>query len=107
LVEGDTVLAGAACYPALSEILVAAPGRGCWWNGARCAVSEVTDRARHGPHLRRALRGALGAPGGLAASHARRGAATHLGRLLRLPAGRDRACRGDGGPGAPPWEPHR
>ncbi len=39
--EGDQVLAGAACYPAVSELVVAAPGEGCWWNGARARVSDV------------------------------------------------------------------
>jgi len=41
VVGGDTVLAGAACYPAMGEEIAAAPGRGCWHNGARCAVSKV------------------------------------------------------------------
>ena len=41
VIAGDTVLAGAACYPALGEDIAAAPGRGCWHNGARCAVSKV------------------------------------------------------------------
>ena len=44
--EGDTVLAGAACFPAVEEIVVAAPGEGCWWNGRRAAVSGVADLAR-------------------------------------------------------------
>lgn len=45
--EGDTVLAGAACYPAVNELVAAAPGEGCWWNGARAQVSTVDtlDRA--------------------------------------------------------------
>jgi histidinol-phosphatase len=38
--EGDEVLAGAAFFPAVSEIVVAAAGGGCWWNGARCRVSS-------------------------------------------------------------------
>ncbi|MGZ8379634.1 MAG: histidinol-phosphatase [Gemmatirosa sp.] len=44
---GDEVLAGAAYFPAVGEMLVAAPGEGCWWNGARARVSEVAslDRA--------------------------------------------------------------
>jgi histidinol phosphatase-like enzyme (inositol monophosphatase family) len=46
LVEGDRVLAGAACFPALGERIAAAPGRGCWWNGARCGVSGVSELAR-------------------------------------------------------------
>lgn len=39
--DGDTVLAGAACYPAVAELMAAAPGEGCWWNGARASVSRV------------------------------------------------------------------
>jgi len=44
--EGDTVLAAAAFYPAVAEMLVAAPGEGCWWNGARCSVSAVSSIAQ-------------------------------------------------------------
>jgi histidinol phosphatase-like enzyme (inositol monophosphatase family) len=39
--EGDDVLAGAAAYPAVDEHLAAAPGEGCWHNGARCQVSAI------------------------------------------------------------------
>jgi len=39
--EGDSVLAGAAYFPALGEIIFAAPGEGCWWNGSRAHVSTV------------------------------------------------------------------
>ncbi len=39
--EGDTVLAGAACFPAVQETIAAAPGDGCWWNGSRAKVSAV------------------------------------------------------------------
>ena len=42
LCEGETVLAGAAFFPAVDELVVAAPGAGCWWNGHRCAVSPVS-----------------------------------------------------------------
>lgn len=45
-VEAGEVVAGAAHFPALGDLLAAAPGAGCWWNGARCAVSEETDLAR-------------------------------------------------------------
>jgi len=45
VVEGDTVLAGAAEFGALGQSLVAAPGLGCWWNGARCRVSNVATLA--------------------------------------------------------------
>lgn len=41
--EGETVLAGAACFPALDETIAAAPGLGCWWNGTRAAVSHVRE----------------------------------------------------------------
>lgn len=40
LVEGERVLAGAACFPAVDETIAAAPGEGCWWNGQRARVSE-------------------------------------------------------------------
>lgn len=39
--SGERVLAGGAYFPAVAEMLVAAPGAGCWWNGARCGVSAV------------------------------------------------------------------
>jgi histidinol-phosphatase len=35
------IRAGAAYYPALEEMLCAADGLGCWWNGRRAYVSEV------------------------------------------------------------------
>ena len=41
LCEGDEVVAGAAYFPALGEMLAAARGAGCWWNGARCQVSPL------------------------------------------------------------------
>lgn len=43
LAEGERVLAGAAFFPAVEELVVAAPGAGCWWNGARCTVSAVAS----------------------------------------------------------------
>lgn len=43
LCEGDVVLAGAAFLPAVDELVVAAPGAGCWWNGRRCSVSLVSE----------------------------------------------------------------
>jgi histidinol phosphatase-like enzyme (inositol monophosphatase family) len=39
--DGETVLAGSIYCPAVGELVVAAPGEGCWWNGSRCAVSTV------------------------------------------------------------------
>jgi histidinol phosphatase-like enzyme (inositol monophosphatase family) len=41
--EKDDVIAGAAFFPALDEMLVAARDAGCWWNGARASVSSVAD----------------------------------------------------------------
>lgn len=41
--EGDTVIAGAACYPAVQETVAAALGEGCWWNGSRAAVSRTAQ----------------------------------------------------------------
>jgi histidinol phosphatase-like enzyme (inositol monophosphatase family) len=63
LCEGEHVLAGAAYFPAVDELIAAAPGAGCWWNGSRCAVSSVTsldaatvlttdERFRERPHRR-------------------------------------------------------
>jgi histidinol phosphatase-like enzyme (inositol monophosphatase family) len=43
VVEGESVIAGAAYFPALDETIVAAPGEGAWWNGSRTAVSKVSD----------------------------------------------------------------
>lgn len=41
--QGEEILAGAAYFPAVNEALVAAPGHGCWWNGARCSASAISD----------------------------------------------------------------
>ena len=41
LCEGERVLASAAYFPALGELIAAAPGAGCWWNGSRCSVSSI------------------------------------------------------------------
>ena len=43
--HGEEILAGAAYFPAVDELLAAAPGQGCWWNGVRCRVSEVKELA--------------------------------------------------------------
>ena len=47
VVEDEEVLAGAAFFPAVDEMVVAAAGEGMWWNDARCHVSRVDrlDRA--------------------------------------------------------------
>jgi myo-inositol-1(or 4)-monophosphatase len=44
-IEG-VVRVGAAYYPALDEMLAAATGLGCWWNGRRAQVSALTDLSR-------------------------------------------------------------
>lgn len=41
VIDGGRVVAGAACFPAIEEIVVAATGEGAWWNQARCHVSGV------------------------------------------------------------------
>lgn len=46
LCEGEQILAGAAYFPAIGELIAAAPGAGCWWNGSRCSVSTVDDIGR-------------------------------------------------------------
>jgi histidinol-phosphatase len=43
--EGETILAGAIYCPAVGELVAAAPGAGCWWNGGRCTVSRVSELA--------------------------------------------------------------
>lgn len=63
LCEGESVLAGCAYFPALEELVVAAPGAGCWWNGKRASVSTIeklsdatvltTDERFHGLVARR------------------------------------------------------
>jgi len=74
--DGSSVLAGAAYFPPLDEIIVAALGEGAWWNSIRCHVSAVSDIGqatvlttdeRFGDHdERRALWRALSARAGLA-----------------------------------------
>ena len=39
--EGEHVLAGAMCFPALDETIAAAPGEGCWHEGSRARVSAI------------------------------------------------------------------
>lgn len=41
--DGENVLAGAAFFPALGEMLIAAVGEGCWYNGVRARVSTVAS----------------------------------------------------------------
>ena len=40
--EADTVIAGAAYFPALGDMIVAAMGERCWWNDQPCSVSAVS-----------------------------------------------------------------
>jgi histidinol-phosphatase len=44
--EGTSIVAGAAYFPAVGELVAAAPGQGCWWNGAACHVSRVSSVAQ-------------------------------------------------------------
>ena len=41
--EGEQVLAGAAFFPAINEMVAAAPKLGCWWNGSRARVSGQNE----------------------------------------------------------------
>lgn len=43
--EDDRVIAGAAYFPPANELIFAAPGAGCWWNGSRSYVSTVDTLA--------------------------------------------------------------
>ena len=43
--EGDRVLAGCAYFPAVNEIIAAAPSEGCWWNGRRASVNAMNTLA--------------------------------------------------------------
>jgi histidinol phosphatase-like enzyme (inositol monophosphatase family) len=42
---GEHVLAGAAYFPAIDEVIAAGEGLGCWWNGARARVSATNTVA--------------------------------------------------------------
>lgn len=42
----ERVVAGVSYFPALDEMVYAAEGTGCFWNGRRCRVSEVDTLAR-------------------------------------------------------------
>jgi len=44
-VEGK-VQVGVAYFPALDEMIFAATGLGCWWNGRRACVSEVSELSK-------------------------------------------------------------
>jgi myo-inositol-1(or 4)-monophosphatase len=44
-IEGQVEI-GAAYFPALDEMVAGATGEGCWWNGRRARVSDVSDLSR-------------------------------------------------------------
>jgi histidinol phosphatase-like enzyme (inositol monophosphatase family) len=44
--RGQEVLAGAVYCPVVDELVVAAVGEGCWWNGSLARVSGCRDLAR-------------------------------------------------------------
>lgn len=44
--EGETLVAGVAYFPAVGELLAAAPGRGCFHNDVRTHVSTVSSLER-------------------------------------------------------------
>jgi len=46
IMQGDEVIAGVIYCPAVDEMVAAAVGEGCWWNGSRTFVSQQTDIAR-------------------------------------------------------------
>ncbi|GAC1631463.1 MAG: inositol monophosphatase family protein [Chloroflexota bacterium] len=43
---GEEILAGAAFFPPVTEMVVAALGEGCWWNDSLCAVSQLHSLAQ-------------------------------------------------------------
>lgn len=45
VLTGDNIIAGVVFCPAVDEMVVAAESAGCWYNGSRCTVSEVSDLA--------------------------------------------------------------
>lgn len=44
--QGEDVVAGGIYCPAVNEMVVAAIGEGCWWNGSRSRVSECRELAK-------------------------------------------------------------
>jgi histidinol-phosphatase len=46
IAEGEHILAGCAYFPAVGELLVAAPGQGCFWNERPTRVSAEADLSR-------------------------------------------------------------
>ena len=46
LAKGERILVGAAYFPAVGELLVAAPGQGCFWNGKPTRVSSQGELSK-------------------------------------------------------------
>jgi len=46
LAKGERILVGAAYFPAVGELLVAAPGQGCFWNGTPTRVSSQGELSK-------------------------------------------------------------
>jgi Archaeal fructose-1,6-bisphosphatase and related enzymes of inositol monophosphatase family len=44
--QGHDIIAGAAFFPAITEMIVAAEGCGCWCNDVRARVSDVADLSK-------------------------------------------------------------
>jgi histidinol-phosphatase len=44
--RGEEILAGAIACSAANVLVSAAVGQGCWFNGARCHVSDVSDLSK-------------------------------------------------------------
>lgn len=44
-IDGE-VRVGAAYFPGLDEMIAAADGEGCWWNGRRASVSSISDLSK-------------------------------------------------------------
>ena len=45
ILEGEQVIAGAGCFPAVGESVAAADGCGCWHDGTRARVSDIGEIA--------------------------------------------------------------
>lgn len=45
IAQGEEILAGAAWFPALNEMIAAEARRGCWWNGVQARVSATSTLA--------------------------------------------------------------
>ncbi len=43
LLDGEKALLGVINFPVLNEMVYAVRGEGCFWNGRRCHVSDVTE----------------------------------------------------------------